>query len=71
MTPEESASLRDFPNLSIKANHGRIRRFSDDTDGNNQRVAEVLERKVEEREEEARIEDDASVSSVCLAMIRS
>ena len=70
MTPEESASLRDFPNLSIKANHGRIRRFSDDTDGNNQRVAAVLGRKVEEREEEG-IEDDASISSVCLATIRS
>ena len=65
MTPEESASLRDFPNLSIKANHGRIHRFSDDTDGNNQRVAEVLGRQVEEREEEEKIESNASVSSMC------
>ena len=58
MTSEESASLRDFPCLSI-------RRFSDDIDENDQRVAEHLGRQVEEREEEGRIEDNASVSSMC------
>ena len=61
--PEESATLPNYPKLSIHADHREMCKFSDEKDGNYRKIAEVLERWAKELKEEVKVEDEKPVCS--------